>query len=118
VIGLSLPLPPSVNNLFVNVPGRGRAPSSHYTKWKSDAAICIMAARQKPIAGPFQATLTFDAPDKRPRDLDNMAKAPLDALKRAGLIEDDRLARKLTLEWGDAKPKGAEVHVIIEGVIG
>jgi crossover junction endodeoxyribonuclease RusA len=118
MIALSLPLPPSVNNLFVNAPGRGRAPSPGYKKWKADAAICIMAARQKPVAGRFKATLTFDQPDNRRRDLDNMAKAPLDALKRAGLIEDDRLARKLTLEWGDAKPKGAEVHVIIEGVIG
>ncbi len=38
---LRLPLPPSLNNAFVNVPGRGRVPSKAYAQWKREAAPSI-----------------------------------------------------------------------------
>lgn len=34
---LRLPTPPSLNNAYVNVPGRGRVPSRELTAWKKEA---------------------------------------------------------------------------------
>ena len=34
---LHLPFPPSLNNLFINVRGKGRAPSARYAAWRRRA---------------------------------------------------------------------------------
>lgn len=46
-------------------------------------------------------------PDRRRRDLDNVWKVLADALTRGGLWRDDKLIRRLTLEWTDPQPGGA-----------
>lgn len=117
MIRVSLPYPPATNNLFVNKRGGGgRCLSKRYAAWKGDAAICIMAARQKPISGRFNAYLVFDVPDNRARDLDGVLKAPLDSLVSAGLIDDDRFARRIVIEWGEPKTKFPMVHITIKEV--
>lgn len=98
-----LPFPPSTNNLFINV-GKRRIRSPRYDGWRSEAIAAIWQQRPAKVAGPFRLTLTFDRPDNRARDLDNLAKAPLDALVHTGVIEGDHLSREITLRWSDATP--------------
>ena len=107
----NLPYPPSTNNLFVNVPGRGRVTSKAYASWKKAAALSLMAQRVKPILGPVEVSLIIEEKNLR-SDLDNHSKSAIDALVAAGIIETDRAKclRKLTLEWGDVH--GARVEVL------
>ena len=110
MIVVSLPLPPSLNNLFPTVmtdKGPKRVKSGAYRAWLKEAGWLAKAARGR-VSGPFVATLVCDRPaDKRKHDLDGLAKAPLDLLTSLGLIDDDSLAERVTLEW--SSPASAPV---------
>lgn len=45
-------------------------------------------------------------PDKRRRDIDNLAKSVLDALQKAGLYDDDYQICRLVIQRMDIFPKG------------
>lgn len=98
---LMLPFPPSVNNLFVNNPAtRGRFPSAQYKAWQV-AADCHLRA-QAPLPhfdGPVIVTLSYGRPDRRKRDLANLEKATTDQIVKAGVLTDDSLIEKLTMQW-------------------
>lgn len=98
MITFSLPFPPAANNLFVNG-AAGRFISPRYKAWRSDAGWMVPRTAKGAVPGHFRAVLTFDRPDRRKRDLDNLLKAPMDLLKTMGVIMDDRLAERLTTEW-------------------
>ena len=100
---LQLPFPPSVNNLFANVLGRGRVPTPEYRAWKKLAAQTIQAQRPRKVLGKVEVTVTVVAPTNHRRDADNCNKACLDALVKAGLIEadDNRFVRRVIAEWAD-----------------
>lgn len=106
---LIIPFPPSVNNLFRNVAGRGRVPSARYQTWKVVADEEVMLQKKQYFKGPVHVLLTVE--DRGNQDADNCAKAPLDLLVRHGIIEDDnrKIVRKLTVQWGDVK--GCEILV-------
>jgi crossover junction endodeoxyribonuclease RusA len=98
-----LPWPPSLNNLFATV-GRRRVRSARYEAWLAEAGAVLVRQRPARIEGPFTAELTFTPPDRRLRDLDGLAKAPLDLLVKHGVVADDSLARELYLRWSGAPP--------------
>lgn len=91
-------MPPSTNNLFANIPGKGRVKSERYHGW-------LMAAgwdcRRKPkIIGPFRISLVFSRGKRRKgSDLDNKIKPILDLLVKHMIIEDDSLCESITAEW-------------------
>jgi Holliday junction resolvase RusA-like endonuclease len=107
---LSLPFPPSTNNLFVNVPGRGRVTSPRYATWKTDAALRLLVQRPHRVSGPFEIEIAISRPDRRRRDLDGLAKPILDALVQNGVVDDDHLCQRLTMEWA---PTGEGVLVVL-----
>lgn len=102
---ITLPFPPTLNNLFLNVRGRGRVASKAYKAWQNAAGWELRAQRPQPIKGRYRLTVTLTAPDRRARDADNYIKAPSDLLKAMGVIEDDSLAKSVTAEWSDDPPK-------------
>jgi crossover junction endodeoxyribonuclease RusA len=53
-------------------------------------------------------------PDERKRDLDNLLKAPLDALAKAGVYKDDSQIVDLRIFW--AKEKGGMLKILISEV--
>lgn len=107
-INIRLPIPPSVNNLFVNGKnGQGRYPSSRYTAWKREAQEAILdqvirGGLVLPMTITFQVGLTITISEKCRSDLDNCAKAIIDFLVAQGIIQDDskRIVRKICLAWG------------------
>jgi Holliday junction resolvase RusA-like endonuclease len=103
VTSLVLPWPPALNNLFANV-GRRRIRTSRYEAWIAQAGASVARQRPERLAGPFKVELVLLPPDRRVRDLDGLAKAPLDLLVKAGVIEDDHLAREIRIRWADAPP--------------
>ena len=97
-----LPDPISTNNLFVNVPGRGRVMSKDYTYWKRLAAQTIAAQLPLPkFALPVQITFYVGEKNTGLMDSDNTLKAYLDALKTAGIIHDDnrKWLRRAVAVW-------------------
>jgi crossover junction endodeoxyribonuclease RusA len=115
MICVLLPYPPSANRLWRNVPGKGTLKSGHYRLWLAEALASLRAQRAPTLKGSYQLTISATPPDRRKRDLDNIAKPISDALKDAGVIEGDHLARRIVLEWSNAEPaKPGAVTVYLE----
>lgn len=111
-----LDFPPSLNNAFVNTP-TGRIKSADYNAWRVAAGYQLRRQRPVPIVGRFKAELTFDRPDNRRRDLDNLCKPVLDLLVECGVVVDDSLAEDIRLRWsGMPARKPGGVLVVPEGV--
>ena len=113
-VSLSLPMPPSVNALWRARRGASGKPQFYldrrYATWKRVADNIIMATRPKPrIRGHFAIYIVLDD-RKRRGDADNRAKALLDTLQRAGVIEDDKLANHVSIGWGPAN--GCHVSIV------
>lgn len=110
-IRLHLPFPPSTNNLFVNVPGEGRATSRKYAAWRKEAGQIIQSLLRPRLNGRVEITLTVEERGRR-SDLDNAGcKAVLDCLVRMGVIDSDdsKTVRKITLQWGGT---GVTVEIV------
>lgn len=106
---LTLPAPPSVNNLFATV-GKRRITSKRYASWQQEAKAAFFAqAPQPPHFGHVHVDLLFER-NRRIRDLDNLIKAPIDFLVRTYLIEDDHLVDRITAAWSDTV-KGMQITV-------
>lgn len=108
-IEFQVPLPPPLNSLFANVPGKGRVKTGRYRAWIKEAGWSILAARVGHIDGPVSVKITL--PNTARGDTDAYAKATLDLCVRHGLIEDDRgrIIRSLTMDFGDVD--GAKVVI-------
>ncbi|NPA52823.1 MAG: RusA family crossover junction endodeoxyribonuclease [Aquificae bacterium] len=60
---------------------------------------------------PVEVHITFLLPNKRRRDLDNIMKTLGDCLSYAGIIEDDNLIYKQTLEKFHSKEEGVIIKI-------
>jgi len=100
---LMLPFPISMNNMYVNVPRRGRVPSKRYMTWRRAADTEIMAQRPRRFDGPVSIHVQLGAPNRVRRDGDNLLKCIFDALKRNRIIPDDdnRYVRAGSFEWAE-----------------
>jgi crossover junction endodeoxyribonuclease RusA len=94
---LTLPWPPSVNHYWRNIAGRtlisrqGRDYRAQVEKLAAGLAI---------THGRLAISIQACPPDKRRRDLDNLLKAPLDAMAHAGLYADDSQIDQLAVHRG------------------
>lgn len=89
-ITLALSVPPSVNEMFANVPGKGRVKTKKYRAWRKAAlneALLGMVGKRR-IKGLFVATIWVTA--NNGGDIDNRVKAALDLCKTVGAITDDK----------------------------
>ena len=98
-VTVSLPFPLGVNNLYLNLPGRGRVLSPKYRAWQTETQWMLIEQGPSRIAGPFHASILVSRPDKRKRDIDGLVKCCLDAIVKAGIVEDDSLAESVSIAW-------------------
>ena len=86
---LIIPFPPSVNRIWRSVGGRVLLSRDGRAYRDAVAREWLLARLQghgtRPLAVDIQAWM----PDNRRRDLDNLQKASLDALAKAGAFSDD-----------------------------
>ena len=108
---LFLPMPPSSNNCFFNLPNmKGRAKSGEYKTWIAEAGLRLKAQRPLKFLGDVEVHYRF-GPRNRRGDVENRIKPVSDLLSAYGVIKDDRYIVKLTAEWaGDIR--GVEVTVV------
>ena len=97
----SVPMPPSVNCLFANVPKRGRVPTKRYTQWRIAAGMMLNTQRLHRIAGPVSLEYIFGKDTRA--DLGNLEKAATDLLVSSNLIDGDSkgIVRQITMTWGE-----------------
>lgn len=107
-------------------PPKGTSPNVRHSHWSKRASAtrgyrlaCMWTAAEQKIkpmrAGKVKARITFHAPDKRPRDIDNMLasiKAAIDAVAKTIEVDDSKWS--LVLERGMPKPKLGEVVIELE----
>jgi Holliday junction resolvase RusA-like endonuclease len=100
MITVKLPLPPSLNNAFFNLPKGGRAPSRAYKQWMASAGWDLKAQRPASLLGPYEAHIILP---KMPAnsDPDNRVKPLLDLLVTHKITPDDKHCRKITIERDD-----------------
>lgn len=102
-----LPKPPSVNALFRNVPGKGRVKTGHYNEWLTAAGWEIKRQRPSHVPGPYALDI-FIPPGRG--DPDNVIKPVSDLLVKMEVIEDDKHARRASVEVVESL---TEVHCIV-----
>ncbi len=87
---LTVPIPPSVNNLYATVRGR-RVLSAEGRRYKANVALMARAKRIQPI---MTGDVRVDIVVYRKRnagDLDNYCKSLLDALKGVAWTDDSQI---------------------------
>lgn len=73
--------------------------------WLDECVAMIGRQEVTPVKGKYKMVVCVRRPDKRRRDLDNVAtKALNDLLQKAGVIEDDCLCQMLLCAWVDDGP--------------
>ncbi|WP_336431943.1 RusA family crossover junction endodeoxyribonuclease [Providencia rettgeri] len=109
---LKLPWPPTNNTLFSVV--NGRKIKSKKGRVFTEAVInqITKANQQFNLSGKLKIKIVANPPDLRKRDLDNLLKAPLDALTQRGVIADDSMFRSMHIDFGE-KVKGGSLDITI-----
>jgi hypothetical protein len=104
---LDIPRPPSVNR-FIHRLGN-KTPS--FQKWIESADYCLIVARPWPrIPDCYELGVTYSKDKFGTFDADNCLKPLSDWLQRVKLIQNDKLCRRLVVEWGEA-PVGCRVRI-------
>ena len=114
MIELTLPFPPSVNTYWRTFNGRMLISKKGREYRKAVADEIILQKGNKHLKGKIKLTIEAWRPDNRKRDLDNLLKAPLDALTHAGVYEDDQLIVDLRIFW--AEDQAGKLKIQIEEI--
>lgn len=85
----TVPVPPSVNNLFATV-GRRRIPTREYKAWLA-AALPAMERMRVQTEFPCRIVVSVFGKVNAARDVDNLAKPIGDALVAAGVLPGDSI---------------------------
>lgn len=113
VFSAMLPVPPSSNNAYVNVPKGGRKLSKDARAWQKLAAGLLVKRRQElkreGKTFPMKHVMCFVSMNIDYRsDITNRIKLLHDALEEAGIIENDRF---IELEATERAPHYADIQL-------
>lgn len=74
--------------------------SPKYTQWEKNAIAALLCANKGPlISCPLEARFKFYFVNHQAEpDASNLIEGPQDALKKAGVISDDRIIQRVTAE--------------------
>lgn len=94
-IAFTIPIPPSTNALFANVPKVGRVKTRAYRDWINAAGWALKSQRVGSIAGPYAVTIRL--PDNIRGDIGNREKAINDLMVAHKITPDDRFCREILI---------------------
>lgn len=109
---ITLPWPPSVNRYWRTF--RGRMLISADGRTYRQAAVGAALAGDR--FGTAKVRVSIDAwlPDNRRRDVDNLLKAPLDALCHAGVYDDDSQIVELSIRRAGLDKANPRLEIRLE----
>lgn len=81
-------MPPSVNKLYSNAPGKGRVKTGAYKAWQTIAKAALNAQKPPKLQPPYSVLIACDIDHRS--DISNRIKAVEDLLVDYGCISDDR----------------------------
>lgn len=115
-ISFTMPMPPSVNQLFKNLPGKGRVKTDQYFDWR---AFAVTAIRRQGVGGMTGRVIIIFGVERLSlsADVDNRIKAMLDAMVEAKVLEDDRFVTAFAVAWLPSANGLAHVQVLPVGRI-
>lgn len=102
---LTLPYPPSINHYWRRS-GRHIHTSREGREYRETIVSLLKAGGFRPLTCRLSVRILACPPDRRRRDLDNLQKPLLDALKHGGAYEDDSLIDRLLTVRGPSVPGG------------
>lgn len=108
-IKLTLPYPPTTNNLFMTV-GKYRVPTKRAKDFKAEVQMICIASRVKPLSGEICVKVSVYRP-RRSGDLDNTLKAIFDGLKGQAFHDDKQIIEIHALRFDDKENPRAEVEI-------
>lgn len=97
-VEFNMPMPPSVNELYRNKPGRGRVKTAKYFDYVAMGMAAIRRQKIDPIPGRVLIVLGVER-NSLSADIDNRLKATFDTIVKAGVIEDDRFITGHAVAW-------------------
>lgn len=97
-VSFTLPTPPSVNELYKNLPGRGRVKSGVYDDFIRRGIASIRSQAVTALPGYVIAIFGVERMSAS-ADIDNRLKSMLDTIVKAGVIEDDRFVTSICVSW-------------------
>ena len=109
-ITFTMPVPPSVNQMFRNVRGKGRVKTGHYEQWRGHARTSLRLQNIQPISGRVLVLFGVERQSEI-ADIDNRIKAMLDAIVAAKIIGDDNQVTAFAAAW--LPPANGLAHVQI-----
>lgn len=98
---IDLPAVISTNDLW-QIAGRRLIKTAAYRAWLTECGWEIRRQRAKPVKGKYR--LHIEVLDESRCDIDNIVKATSDLLQQMQIIENDRLCRKLVVDWVTSGP--------------
>ena len=111
ILTFELPaMPPSVNAMYVNIPGHGRAKTQKYRDWINTAGLILNRQIKGRLTGRVDIRIKLE--DTHPTaDCSNYIKPLEDLLVSSGVITDDRakFVRSAKSEW--APIKGVQIEI-------
>lgn len=96
-----LPVPPSVNGLYANVPGVGRVKTVRYRQWLKLADSFLMAQKIRKAEGCIELRIML--PQSTRGDVSNRIKAVEDYLVSRQITPDDKHNWKVSAERADVE---------------
>ena len=112
-VALELPAPLSTNALWRPIK-RGSVASmvksKEYCAWIAEAGYRLNSQRLDMVEGPYALSIVRDSGARL--DLDNCIKSCSDLLQDHGIVQNDRLAQKITIERGSVEGGGMSVLVV------
>jgi crossover junction endodeoxyribonuclease RusA len=115
MIEITLPFPPSVNTYWRNFNGRTILSAKGREYRLAVEALLHKQNIDLKLTTKLKVEIEAYRPDNRRRDLDNLLKAPLDALGHSNVYEDDSQIVDLRIYW--AEDKGGILKIKIWEVI-
>jgi Holliday junction resolvase RusA-like endonuclease len=103
-------LPPSTNNLFANIPGKGRVRSAEYNRWLNQSGLLVRSQCKTRMGERADITLVLE--DRHPSaDASNYIKPVEDLLVKVGILADDNAkhVRSVLAAWSDIQGLRIEI---------
>lgn len=118
IVHFEIPMPPPVNALYANVPGKGRVRTSRYRAWAKAAQAAVEAhetawqpatkALMREMQEGYEAIIHI--PERMRGDIDGRIKATLDLFVNMGVTPDDKFCKSVTAFRADTQRAG---HVMV-----